>query len=65
MAKASPSTNLLASLLSLIHNTNDKLEALSEIVKFPADQHGNILIGLDNANFDLWRHKLEYLVLST
>jgi hypothetical protein len=60
--QSKPFPNLMRSALTLMSNTKNPLHALSEIAKLPKDQHGNILIGLDTNDFNIWRGKLEHLV---
>ncbi len=58
-----PTRNLLRSVGTAITHHKNPLESLKKNLKeLPKDEHGNILLGLDNDNFTLWRHLYRYIV---
>lgn len=57
-----PVDNLLSSVFALVSNPTNPIKAIDNIMRQPKDEHGNILIALDDKNMSLWRAGVQKLV---
>lgn len=57
-----PAQNFYHLILAFTKNRWNYPKILEEILKLPKDTHGNILIGLDNRDFTIWKNYLKFFV---